>query len=194
MVKPIRPAHHVRRVWQAYVLTDVQVKRDPLNSENDSVVQLPGESFRLWLVPGLVRLDAFYLNAQQHVLLKAILLAVIHAKVRATERAGGIRAANLLLDHWVFETFEGIDGERDGLRHAMQRQIARDGFRRAIRKLDKFAIVRLLIIMLLINAVSAMIFVPAWVDVFKPGFILRRSRSERIDASMGAEAAESGHR
>ena len=39
--------------WLKYVHTDAQVKRDPLNSKNDFMVTLPGESFPLWFNPDL---------------------------------------------------------------------------------------------------------------------------------------------
>ncbi len=37
--------------WLDYVRSDPQVKRDPLNTENDFMVTLPGESFPLWFNP-----------------------------------------------------------------------------------------------------------------------------------------------
>jgi hypothetical protein len=43
----------------------------------------------------LVHLDAFDLYAQQHILLEAVLLTVVHTKVGAAECAVGIRSTNL---------------------------------------------------------------------------------------------------
>jgi len=37
--------------WQRYVRSDPQVKRDPLNTKNDFIVNLPGESFPMWFNP-----------------------------------------------------------------------------------------------------------------------------------------------
>ncbi|MBI1733055.1 MAG: MMPL family transporter [Gammaproteobacteria bacterium] len=48
---------------------------------------------------------------------------------------------------------------------------------------------RLLIIMLLLNACAAMFLVPAWVDVFKPGFIMQAGRKR---GDPGAETAITG--
>jgi hypothetical protein len=54
----------------------------------------------------LVQPDAFYLNSQQHVLFESILLAVIHAEIRAVEGARSVGAANLLLEHGMIKAFE----------------------------------------------------------------------------------------
>ena len=70
----------------------------------------------------LVYFDALDLNAQQHVLLEAVLLPVVHAKVSAVEAAAGIVSANLLFEHRMLKAFEGIDGERHGLRDAVKGQ------------------------------------------------------------------------
>ena len=39
--------------WLSYVRRDPQVKRDPLNTRNDFIVTLPGESFPIWFNPDL---------------------------------------------------------------------------------------------------------------------------------------------
>src|ERR1700683_741262 len=54
----------------------------------------------------LVQPDAFYLNSQQHVLLESILLAVIHAEIRAVEGARSIGAAHFLLEHGMIKAFK----------------------------------------------------------------------------------------
>jgi hypothetical protein len=70
--------------WQAYVLTDAQVKRDPLNTENDFLVQLPGESFPLWFEPGLGELRTK--DPSDHALLKLIQIAKqLHARVQGDD-------------------------------------------------------------------------------------------------------------
>src|SRR5271168_5537945 len=89
---------------------------------------------------GLVRLDALDLYAQQHVLLEAVLLPVVHAKVCAVERAAGVGSANLLLEHGVQETLEGIDGERYRLRDAVKGQFARNSLRGTVCEFNKFSL------------------------------------------------------
>ena len=79
-------------------------------------------SLFLTLSRGSVRLDPLDLYAQQHILLESILLAIVHAKVGAVEGAAGICTADLLLEHGVLKAFEGINGERHGLRDAVKRQ------------------------------------------------------------------------
>ena len=54
----------------------------------------------------LVQLDSFDLNSKQHILLKSVLFAVVHAKVSAIEGAHRVGAADLLLEHRVLKAFE----------------------------------------------------------------------------------------
>src|SRR5271170_5079948 len=67
---------------------------------------------------------AFHLDLQFHFLLEAVLLAEVHAKIRAVESGRYIRAAYFLLAHRALHALEGIDHQRHGLRDAVHRQSA----------------------------------------------------------------------
>jgi hypothetical protein len=67
-----------------------------------------------------IYLDAFDLNAQQHVLIEAVLLAVVHAEIRTIERTCGVRAADLFLEHRMLDALERIDRQRHRLGDAVQ--------------------------------------------------------------------------
>ena len=70
--------------WQAYVLADAQVRPDPLNTKNDFVVQLPGESFPLWFDPDLGELCMK--DPSDHALQKLIDIARrLHARVQGDD-------------------------------------------------------------------------------------------------------------
>src|SRR5882762_9649638 len=90
---------------------------------------------------GSISLDALYLNAEQNVLLESVLLAVVHAEVRAIEAAARVGAADLLLEHGMLDAFERIDAEGHRLGHAVERQLAADRLGCSIREIQELTLV-----------------------------------------------------
>jgi hypothetical protein len=70
--------------WQNYVQSDPQVKADPLNTKNDFIVTLPGESFPLWFNPELG--EVYTKDPSPKALKKMIAIATqLHARVQGDD-------------------------------------------------------------------------------------------------------------
>ena len=70
--------------WLAYVRTDPQVKQDPLNTKNDFLVSVAGESFPLWYEPDLGELRMK--DPSEKALAKLITIAeMMHARLQGDD-------------------------------------------------------------------------------------------------------------